>query len=843
MNYLSKGQYVVLQLNLLCEPTQERCDMKRQLAIGVGIMIVLTLLTVFGNIITEITDPLDRQLVGANEYVQNNRNHPGVPVGMITIESDSVKEMLLITKKLVNDLQERFAERGVVQSLFSQNDPLTYVWNAESIGYQHYVTLEMLEWSEADLVHRYEQWQKNERSIGAFACKANVSMYCTVVSVVGKEISEIELGWKVFSTITKWSLINAVFHYKQYDMLPVDQRYAEINGESVHIDLVGWPFIRLMITLVSEIDIYIIIPMVMVIFSAVIIVRPVLGSWRQTGVVIGIILFLLLFCRALIGLWAYMMEFYGWSYASGFHPLEDVFDIRERVVVIVLGMSFFVRRFLDFNQSLEEVYFSRWKGSSQTMIFVAMISIASFVSSGIIDLFAAEKLRAALQVSVIAAVATFVTLVIALVVLPVVYYPFSGEVVRVQKSGFFSRHLNNALQKSVSITIVWITHRTAVQVAMILLLVPVIGTAIGFSQGALVTEGKPIAYARGTWAYTHAQTRMNSDMNIGPTGYEIFVEADLYDPKALCDLEEYSTRIADQDEIFVLVNPLMTYVDYILENESRSLCSSVENRYDAQTYWEEVQEETDPYLFERNVVLSKRGDECTGVRIYLSGRQLTTNEIAHMRDALIILSRNLEYITVLNADKISEFVEVERHYTYKRIIEDVAISIAVVFLFAFVWFGTVDLRWRQRGCIFTSILRSAIVAVIMTVPFVFAQAGVFGYMMLSSMPYDIGTSAINDVAVSAAADLPAFPIQTFLGLLASGAVLSFAHVMRSDVMCEELRRTMIDAMVNGSQFLLLTIFASIGAIERFGGLLTLTMALCVFAVFLISLPLLRFVYK
>ena len=577
-----------------------------------------------------------------------------------------------------------------------------------------------------------------------------------------------------------------------------------------------------------------------------------LGSWKQATVGVTIVTIGMLFTRATIGI---IDHFTPW-----FCP-DESFTILIYTVALVVGTSFALRRLEEFNNAKfenldqEEQFWQKWGKANQVGVasrLIVFISIMDFL----LFMVYTNRLgsRSMFQMGVFASFGIFYEWILTQYFLPHLYQLFGGIGDETSKMPRFlqggSQLVNKWTNVFAQFVLRYALQKNSAKVAVIILVSLVLVTVTFVSRGYLNMESDPGEFLNGM-RIGEVRDEVNREGGPGFTFHEVYGELDLNDPDSLQWILDYYNAVAlesrtvsgvldyfleiverDYQEYLVpekstkdviwevardnLKDAEVVIDDRVLKTEARQIISEI---------WQSIRDETDPKILKH--LLSAQG-----VILLASSDKSNSVDVRSFVDMLLHKGDDLPLLQVSTPGKMAVYTDLDKGIKQSAIWNPIFSQIMIAIICGiWVWWNNRKRKGEYKLCpVRTGLL--------MAVPFVLATTTMYLFMMVFKLPFDIASSAIGNMAVSVAVDLPVFFLVAFQSMVLAGN--GFDKSFQSKAMTQEVEKTIADVTANVLAFapLPLSVFP---IIYRIGALMILVLFACMVGVLFIMAPMMKWV--
>ena len=239
--------------------------------------------------------------------------------------------------------------------------------------------------------------------------------------------------------------------------------------------------------------------------------------------------------------------------------------------------------------------------------------------------------------------------------------------------------------------------------------------------------------------------------------------------------------------------------------------------------WNDIRDNTDKKLLRS--WLSKNG-----LIITANDTSTTSLGMASFRDKLLYAASGFNKLTVSTPSKIAQYPDVDAIVANGSVVNPF-LSQVMIAVICFIW-----VSWNNKKGAGKYKLCPYKTGLFMAIPFVLATATMYAFMIVAGLSLDIASSAISNIAISVAIDLPVFLIAVFQLIVLNGSNLN--EVLQDESLIEEVGKAMVDITANTLAFfvLILSIFP---VVYRVGWLMVLTLVACAIGTLLVMLPMMR----
>ncbi|MFW5884954.1 MAG: efflux RND transporter permease subunit [Patescibacteria group bacterium] len=645
--------------------------------------------------------------------------------------------------------------------------------------------------------------------------------YAQVIVFLPSDYNEIELRNRVASFLEKRKISKWEWFIKS-DIHPVEE-YEDVL-------VAGWPVGRGLMdaALISDILKYSTIGLILV----VLILYPLLGSWRQAFYCWLMIILGLFWTRGTVG-WLEMagFELYGEAVK------ERVYILLTFTAVIIQGISFGSRKFDAFNYFKSDSARNRWKKTSWfdgKIYIVAIIAILNF--AGLYQI----QIRGILEMGFLASVGIVYLVFMTKWMLPALQTLFGGEV-KERKSNAALRAGELFLQKITRGCFIILTRFSPGK------------TFAGFSVFALVTVGgvlgivwhdyqahksgetpiikigtNPIDYLPGT-IVDRARQFLNQEDRAGFGVLKFLVQPkdDVHDP-------EFVKKVHSLQEEALAIEGVRTSQSII---DTVGVISGRQYNLDFPENSRQTMDIFTTIDWDLGEKISSQLWYENGVTLALSVPANDSNQLAGQSEELFSLARNnYPNLEVIPFGRLHTYHRTDK-YIREKSPANVVTSFWIVAVCAAIWISirTHGMSFRKRR----SVMSNWKTGIAMAVPFAFACSCMVYLMAIFKIPLDQATACIMALAVNAAIDFNLHFVDDFNEALSDGHDYSDAL---EHALCVKGGINIIDIVVNALCFSML-MFSSFTPISRLGMLLAIMMFACGFGALVIMPSILYYCIK
>jgi len=685
-----------------------------------------------------------------------------------------------------------------------------------------------------------------------------------------------EWSWENLKRYGVLNFYPSVRIHKSFNSFNLETAEGDIDIVS-QVDLKpgGWTFFRLVIDALARLGAYLslgIASVFLVVFSF-----AALGTSRKVLCSLSVIALSFTIAKGSTGIInqfivlvnALDIKWFMWLANDFFqHSYEDVFAIEAFFALMISGISFPWHYLRKFNREMislktsEDNYWKSWQKAKEKVNItrlIAIIAVFDFLLA--LSLANYQGSRAMWQIGIMSSIGVASAWILTNYFLPIFYFMIGGLRDSKKESQLaISRWLERKLQSLVhKINQKWVCKKNSAIIS-VYVLISVFFLSIILTPFLLKTDND-----LGVFVENSASEDIYRDMNkiggIGSTAFTIFVSLDLHSPKSLDSFRVYLDKISRESRM--TYSPFYFFLEVLEEDYGYEIGTSIAKKiekeatlnleYDGlqatkdvvaqeiqsiiESIWDSIVDEDTENLFESLIFLPEENFSQGKIEVITTFTKSNSKKMIKFRDDVLIESaQGLKNISVEMAGKISQYLEIDRMISDGRWLWNILSQLAIIF-FCMIYFiyrrNQILSKWR---------ISSGWASVLVALPFIWATAMLYIFMMVFRMPFDVASASIGAMAVAIAIDFPLFVVDFFGRSLSRVNNAQKEDAFELAINEKDMINSVVDVIVDymGSAILFAFMMATpVVAIKRLGFLEEWVLFNCIFATVFLVLPMLR----